>query len=149
MQGGETVSTKELFPLTEIAGANDAAESLPLYRDIAWDMEADAPRFASNGEPVMAEGLEALKGWARNAVRTERYRWEIYEFAYGSEINRLVGQPYSADTKLSEATRYLTEALLVNPYIKAVQVRNPVFRGSVLSADIIIETVYGEARVHV
>lgn len=149
MQGGETVSTKELFPMTAIAGPTAAAEDLPLYRDIAWDMEADAPRFTANGEPVMAEGLEALKGWARNAVRTERYRWEIYEFSFGSEINRLVGQPYSADTKLSEATRYLTEALQVNPYIKAVQVRNAVFQGSVLSADIIIETVYGEASVHV
>lgn len=139
---------KDLFPIIDTPQRTDAAE-LPMFRDIGWDFETDAPRFGPDGEPVMAEGLEALKSWALNAIRTERYRWELYEFNYGCEIRRLVGQQYSEDTKLAEAARYIQEALAVNPYIKSVQVTGATFEGSRLSMDVLLETIYGEATVHV
>lgn len=139
----------DIYPTLEAAEAAAETAALPLYRDIAWDMDADVPRFDRRGEPVVAEGVEALMGWARNAIRTERHRWEIFAFDYGCELMRLVGRPYSPDTKLAEATRYLTEALLANPYITAVRVSGAAFADGIFSADVAIETVYGEGKIHV
>lgn len=139
----------DIYPILNVTSDSPTAAELPLYRDIAWDMDADMPRFDRHGEPVIAEGLEALTGWALNAIRTERYRWEMFDFAYGCKLMRLVGQPYSPDTKLAEATRYITEALLVNPYITGVRVSGATFAGSTFEADVTIETAYGEGKIHV
>lgn len=139
---------RTLFPIIDTPQSSPAG-GLPLFRDIAWDFAQDMPRYDAEGEPEQAEGLEALKGWALNAVRTERYRWEIYDSDYGCELGRLIGQRYSEDTKLAEAVRYVREALAVNPYIKAVQVHNAAFDGSTLHMDITMETLYGEASIHV
>lgn len=138
---------RELFPTVEVTVP--AAADLPVFRDIAWDFDADRPKYGPGGEPIIAEGLEALKGWALNAVRTERYRWEIYSAQYGCEMVRLVGQQYTEDTKLSEAVRYVREALLVNPYINNVRMTNVAFAGATLTMELTIKTVYGEARISV
>ena len=108
-----------LFPiLSPPESPVTAPAGLPLYRDIAWDYEADRPLFR-DGAPVYVEGLAAVKVWAENAVRTVRYRHEIFSPWYGCELTALVGQPYSEGTKLAEAGRYVRDALLVSPYITA------------------------------
>lgn len=138
---------RELFPAVE--EIEPTAKRLPVFRDIAWDFEADRPKYGPGGDPIIAEGLEALKGWAVNAIRTARYRWEIYSAQYGHELDRLVGQQYTEDTKLSEAMRYVREALLINPYINNVLMVNATFSEGMLTVDLTIETVYGEARISV
>ena len=61
----------------------------------------------------------------------------------------LVGQPYRADTKRSEAERYVREALLVSPYIREVQVTDTTFEGSTIHIAVDLTTVYGRASVYV
>lgn len=138
-----------LFPiLSPPVSPATAPAGLPLYRDIAWDFEADRPRFR-DGAPVYVEGLEAVAVWAQNAARTERFRHEIFSTDYGCELTALVGQPYSEDTKLAQAGRYVRDALLVSPYITAVSVAEASFSEGRLSLRCRIMTVYGEVDLDV
>lgn len=121
---------------------------LPLYRDILMDYEAGRPVW-EGGDPVMVTGLEAVKGWAWRAIATARYRYLHFSWSYGCELEALVGQPYRADTKLSEAARYVREALEVNPYIRAAQISDARFEGSTLHLTVALSTVYGRTALYV
>ena len=140
--------SKTLFPIVTPAGEATRQQNLPLYRDVAWDFEQDRPVFR-RGEPVIVTGAEALRVWAYNALKTVRYRHEIWSFDYGCELERLVGQPYAQETKRAEAIRYIQEALLANPYITAVTVSSLDFDGSTFSADVAVSSIYGEVATHV
>ena len=110
-----------IFPMIDPGEGEQAqAEALPLCREVGWDYEHDVPLFRG-GEPVVVEGKEALKVWIWKAIRTPRFRYEIYTWAYGSEFESLLGQAYSDSVKTAEAPRYLKECLLVNPYITQVK----------------------------
>ena len=136
-----------LFPMYSLPDTVRQAE-LPLYCDVAMDYDAGAPRWES-GNPVAVTGLEAVKSWAWRAVATARYRWAVFDWSYGCELQALVGHPYQAETKRSEAVRYVQDALLVSPYIKTVQVTDVRFDGSTLHLDVDMVTVYGKERFHV
>ena len=136
-----------LFPMFSVPAESQRA-ALPLYTDVAMDYDRGQPRWES-GNPVVVTGLEAVKSWAWRAIATERYRWPIYTWSYGCELLTLVGQPYLAQTKRSEASRYVREALLVSPYITSVTVREVVFEGSILHLTVDFESVYGKESVHV
>ena len=90
-----------------------------------------------------------VKGWAWRAVDTARYRFSHFSWSYGCELEALVGQPYTADAKLSEAERYVTEALLVSPYIREARVRDKRFEGSTLHMQVALSTVYGKETIYV
>ncbi|MGI6029758.1 MAG: DUF2634 domain-containing protein [Candidatus Heteroscillospira sp.] len=134
-----------LFPIYSIP----AAQSWPeMYTDVLWDYQAGRPVW-QGGNPVIVTGLEAVKSWAWRAIATARYRWPIYSWDYGCELERLVGQPYSADTKLSEAVRYVSDSLLASPYITACSVTNAAFDGGRLTMTVELSTVYGKEKLYV
>ena len=123
-------------------------QALPLYRDVLMDYDAGRPVWES-GNPVFVTGLEAVKGWAWRAIDTVRYRYQSFSWSYGCELQNLVGQPYQAETKKSEAERYVQEALLVSPYIREARATNVEFSGSTLHMTVELATVYGEGRLYV
>ena len=136
-----------LFPMYSIPQTTQA-EQLPLYTDVAMDYAADMPRWES-GNPVIVSGLEAVKSWAWRAVATARYRYPSFSWSYGCELENLVGQPYQADTKRSEAARYVRDALLVSPYITDCQVSGVAFDGSTLHMEVAFSTIYGKEGFYV
>lgn len=138
-----------IFPIIAppAESARDAAQDLPLCREVAWDFDRDIPIFRQ-GEPVVVTGKEAVKVWVWRALRTPRYRYDIHTWAYGSELESLVGQSYSEALKTAEAARYLRECLLINPYILAVSNVSTEFSGSSLSVSCKVETIYGEVEVN-
>ena len=136
-----------LFPMFTAPTAVQSRD-LPLYRDVLMDYEAGRPVWES-GSPVFVTGLEAVKGWAWRAVDTARYRYPCFSWSYGCELENLVGQPYQAETKKSEAERYVKEALLVSPYIREVRVSDTRFEGSTLHMTVEFSTVYGKERINV
>lgn len=121
---------------------------LPLYRDVQMDYERGRPVW-SGGSPVFVTGLEAVRGWAWRAIDTARYRFSVFSWSFGCELEALVGQPYRADTKRSEAERYVREALLVSPYIREAQVTEASFEGSTVHIAVDLTTVYGRSSVYV
>lgn len=134
-----------LFPMYAFSAPSG---ELPLYTDVAMDFETGTPRWES-GNPVLVTGLEAVKSWAWRAIATARYRWPVFDWSYGCELEALVGQPYQADTKRSEAERYVEEALTVCPYIRAVHVREVRLEGAALHLSVDLDTVYGGETIHV
>ena len=136
-----------LFPQFSAPAAGQSL-SLPLYRDVRMDYETGRPLWES-GNPVMVTGLEAVKGWAWRAIDTARYRYPCFSWSYGCELEALTGQPYQADTKRSEAIRYVTEALTVNPYITSARVSSVSFTGSTLHMTVEYTTPYGRDVIYV
>lgn len=123
------------------------AQALPLCKEVAWDFEQDVPVFRQ-GEPAVVTGKEALKVWIWRAIRTPRFRYEIYTWAYGSEFESLLGQAYTDAVKTAEAPRYLRECLLINPYITAVKNISVSFESAKLTVAGTAVTIYGEVEFH-
>lgn len=140
---------RAFFPILPAAQeAVSAARALPLAREMAWDFQADRP-ILRGGEPILVSGAQAVRVWAWNALKTVRYRWEMFSFQYGCELTRLVGQPFSADTKRAEAVRYIQEALLASPYVTRVDVSGLALEGAKLKAEVAVMTIYGEVLLDV
>lgn len=133
-----------IFPIIsppEDSGGQD--RNLPLCKEVAWDFENDVPIFRG-GEPAVVTEKEALKVWIWRALRTPRFKYEIYTWAYGSEFESLLGQAYNDSVKTAEAPRYLRECLLVNPYIKQVKDISVSFETARLTVKGTAVTIYGE-----
>lgn len=138
-----------LFPGVQPLEQADAdLTAMPLAKEIGWDYEKNIPIY-ENGEPVIVTGREAVKVWAWKALNTERKRWKIYTWSFGSDIPQLIGKSYTSDTKQAEARRCVRECLLINPYITNVHSIRVLAEGAELDIEATVETVYGEVLVYV
>lgn len=139
------MSATTLFPILQPEAAQEAAE-LPLCREAAWDYNTNTPRWG-RGSPAVVTGREAVKVWAWKALHTPRFRYEMYSRSYGTELEALIGQPYTGELKRAEAIRYVREALTINPYIKSVDEISVEFADGLLSVSCTVKTIYGESEV--
>ena len=126
-----------LFPFVTYKENMVKEEAFPLYKEVGKGLK-------------IVEGNEAIKIWIYKALQTPRYQYEIYTCDYGSELSSLIGKAYTKGLTQSEASRYIKEALLINPYILDVKVISTNFDGDVLSANVRVKTIYeGEVIVNV
>ena len=134
-----------LFP---ILGDNLTAEAaqLPLYAEVMADGHG-MPVFRG-GSPVIVTGADAVRLWAMTALRTARYRFEIYSQNFGCELENLVGRDCSGEVKTAEAPRMVRDALLINPYITDVSDIAVDFAGDTLAISARLKTIYGEVEAH-
>lgn len=123
-----------------------SVNSVP-YRDVAWDYTNNKPIF-KNGNPVIVEGIEAVKSWAYRALLTRRYLHPQNSHEYGNDIYMLIGQPWLPETKLAEAERYVKECLMCNPYITGISNFKAEFKGSTVYIKFRLNTVYGTSEVN-
>ena len=137
-----------LFPLIDLPSGDggEAANSLPLYREIKWDYANDRPVWQA-GAPVYVSGAQAVEVWAWNTLHTLRGRSDIFTAGYGVDLDALTGQAYTKAIKESEAARIISDALMVNPYINNVRVATS-FAGSCLTVSCAISTIYGEVYIN-
>ena len=130
-----------ITPTSSDAGENTA--SLPMFREYAYDYENNC-LLLRDGNTYLVEGNEALRIWIFKALATERFRYTAYDAAFGSEIETLPGKSLNNEIANSELKRFITEAIMVNPYI--VELSNFQFTqslsGTTVSFD--CETVYGQ-----
>lgn len=122
-------------------------EPLPLYREIAWDFKEDMP-IVENNEFKIVEMNEAISVWIYHAIKTSRYIYSIYSWDFGCEIDTLLGQNYTTSHIKTEVTRYITEALEINPYIISIEKIIVDFDGEILNVDVRVITVYEELEVN-
>lgn len=123
-------------------------EVLPLYKEVAWDFINNSPILVNN-EPMIVEGNEAIKVWIHKALLTERFKYEIYSWDYGSEIETLINKGFTKSLIVSEVERYISEALLINEYILSVDSIDVNFNDDTLKVDISVSTIYGEVETSV
>ena len=138
-----------IFPFISHNEEEKEVNVLPTYYEVAWDYETDNIQII-NGNPVIVEGNEAIKVWCYKTLLTSRYGHYIYSWDHGSELQNLLGKPYSRDLTESEAKRYIEEALSMNPYITEITINSCVFDGDSLNANITVNTIYeGEVNLSV
>ena len=136
-----------LFPLIDAPDSGAMSAALPLAREVAWDFVQDQPIWRS-GRPVYVTGADAVLVWAWNCIHTERFAHDVFTSDYGQDLSGLIGQPYGDEVRQSEALRKLREALLVNPYITAVDQVSARFEGALLTVSFTMHTIYGEVIVN-
>ena len=120
---------------------------LPLYREIAWDFKNDHPLIVNN-EFKIVEMNEAISVWIYHAIKTYRYAFSIYSWDFGCEIDTLLGQNYTVNHTKAEVARYITDALMINPYILSIEKIIVNFDGDTLHVDVRVITVYEELEVN-
>ena len=99
---------------------------------------------------VLVSGIQALKSWIYFSLKIARYRYPIYSWIYGSELETLLGSQYDDEDYLqSETKRMIEDALLINPYIKEVTDVEVSKENEKLSISCIVNTLWGDIYVKV
>lgn len=137
-----------LFPLIQTPSeGSQTSAALPLYREVAWDFEADQPKWR-NGSPVWVTGAQAVATWVWNTLHYVRTSLDLFSWDWGNELQLLTGRPFSQAVKESEAVRYVRDCLTVNPYITDVRQISVDFSGSTITICCAVDTIYGEVEVN-
>ena len=136
-----------IFPFVSVT-ADNITTSLPIFKEIAWNYETDSP-IMQDGEPVIVEKTEAIKVWIYKAMNTERYLYMAHTWKYGAEVESLIGTTLTPKAKESEIKRYITETLLVNPYITEIKDFSISFKSDTVNAEFTVITIYGEVSMSV
>lgn len=89
-------------------------------KELAFDF-ATGEFILEDGKPKVVEGIEALKIWIEKALRTARYRWPIYSFNYGNELEDIIGLDIPRPVLESEVKRVIREALIYDDRIEDVR----------------------------
>ena len=129
----------------------------------SWEMHNPSAEM-TDAESLLEQALRYRKYWGRDGKKggitvsggepmlQMPFVTELFELAHRKGVHTTLdtaGQPYREDTRLSEAVRYVREALTVCPYITGAAAEVVDFDGSTLRMRVSLTTVYGEASIHV
>lgn len=95
------------------------------------------------------DSLKAMEQAIYKIIRTERYKYIIYSWNYGIELEDLFGMP--VEYCVVELERRISEALLQDNRITAVngfEFDTESERGTVLVKKFVAETVFGEIQIN-
>ena len=91
-----------------------------------------------------ADGLEAMRQAVCKILQTERYRYAVYDWNYGIELEGLYGKRVSY--VIPELKKRIEEALLADDRVKAVTDFSFSQERSSVTADFVVHTIFGEVR---
>lgn len=122
---------------------------LPLAKEWAWDFK-ELDFAMRDGKMYQVEGKRAVEIWIWKALMTQRYRYLIYTWDYGNELESLIGQGYTSGLVKAEAERYIKEGLeSLGGYITGVEDVNVSIDEGKLNLEFAATTPYGEVKVFV
>ena len=127
----------------ELAVETSDSEAVALPREFGVNFDTGA----MTGEIV--EGSEAVKVWAWFALQSARYRYQVYSWDYGSELESLIGTGYSEQYTKSRVQKMLEDCLLINENITGIKNLACTFDGESLSASFTLQTKFGEESLNV
>ena len=106
-----------------------------------------------DGNVLVIEGVEALKVWIVKILKTEKFKFKIYETdtvnEYGASLLELVNSGYPKSFVESELKREITEALLRNSNIKSVNSFDFSRDKRTLIVNFIVNSIYGAVEMEV
>jgi hypothetical protein len=91
------------------------------------------------------DGREAVFQFVHKVMRTDKYAYEIYDWYYGNELLKLIGQSY--DYAVARIPNIFKEALLVDDRI--TDVRDFTFSKQGIDTVVVtcyVDTVYGDIK---
>lgn len=124
-----------------LEAAESASSALPIPREYGIDF--------STGKLTgkIVEGLEAVKVWVWNCLRSERYRYAIYSWQYGVEYEQYIGQIVTDEYLQNDCQTETEDALLVNPYITGIDDFEATLDGARLHISFTLNTSFGSGEV--
>lgn len=139
-----------IFPFVAPQENIESDNELPLAQEWAWDFER-LDFKSRDGKMYLVEGAEAVKIWLWKLFHTPRYRYPIYSWDYGHELENLIGQGYTQGFLKSEAEKYVKETIEYNLGGYVIEVRNfkLSFDEGLLTIEFTAITPYGEVDMRV
>lgn len=93
----------------------------PIGKEFLFDFKK-SEFVTRNGSLVPVYGIDSLKVWIEKTLRTEQFRFAIYEGTeYGVQLENLIGSNYPREFIEAEIKREVTEALTQHPHINAIE----------------------------
>lgn len=130
-----------MFPFSE--GNTAQKSSLPMAKEYEIDFE----KWELTGRIVT--GKKAVAMWACLALSTAQYKYLIYSWEYGNEIETLIGSIYSTRYVTAECKRMTEECLSVNPYIEGISDFAVEITDDRLTISFLLNTIYGDEGVSI
>jgi len=118
------------------------------FCEYAYDFENNE-LMTKDGKHYYVYGNEAMKIWIYKAMITNRFRHSAYTDRFGTEIYSLIGEVISSKFKQAEIKRYITEAIMVHPFMVSInQIDMKSFKSG-LEVDVYYTTVFSDEIVRV
>lgn len=128
------------FMNSEVESAiNDKTSEIPIEYGIDFDTGKLTGKKVS--------GKEAIKVWIWNCLHTERFRYAIYSWDYGAELDQYIGDALTEEFINTDCEAEITEALLINPYINGISNFSISFEKTKLSISFTVNTTFGDLEV--
>ena len=121
-------------------------EAVTAVRQTPKEYGIDFSTGQLTGEIV--EGLEAIRVWVWCALQTERYRFPIYSWQYGTEYEQYFGHAVPDDWLQGDCKTETEEALKVNPWITGITDFSASMEGGHLHLSFRLETGFGDLEVN-
>lgn len=96
---------------------------------------------------LRVSGLEAVKVWIWNALHTQRFRYAIYSWDYGADIEQYIGFSFSQEYINTDCRDEIEETLLINPYIESISDFEAQYYQEGLYISFTVNTVFGNEEV--
>ncbi len=106
-----------LFPFIAAQIRTTYEDELPEYKELAYDYDNNCLKKKA-GRYYLVTRNEALKIWIYKALKTKRFIYQAYSHKYGTEVDCVIGLSEDRGIIESEIRRYITETVMVNPYIQ-------------------------------
>ncbi len=98
-----------------------------------------------DGAPRVLEGPDALRIWITKTLLTARYRFPIYSFNYGCEMEDVIGYDIPRAVLEAEIPRVITEALIYDNRINDVRDFNIIRESDYLIVEFTVITFDGQS----
>jgi hypothetical protein len=111
-----------IFPdlsVPETTAQQPQSTQITYGKETAFDFET-GDFILQDGKPKVVEGVEALRIWIEKTIRTARFRFPIYSFDYGCELEDIIGLDLPTPVLESEIRRAIREALIYDERISLV-----------------------------
>lgn len=129
---GNTISTEQYNTQNE-------------FKEYAWDFNRNSFIYNDDGSIKIVTRNEAIKVWVYKVLQTERFRYGAYYDDYGLDLEKFVGKVPNNRINANLLYSAIKEALLVNPYILAVNDISVKQINKKITLKLELTTVYGKS----
>jgi hypothetical protein len=134
-----------VFPETDL---NTQVTQQSVHTTFDWDFTT-GDFVLKDGKLVELTGIDYLKIWIQKALRTVKDTLIYTDTSYGSEHYSLMGQNFNPDFEKAEYTRMISECLLQNDAITAIENYEFLQSGTRLNISLTVQSIYGTTNQQV
>lgn len=94
-------------------------------------------------------GIEAIKVWIWCALHTQRFRYAIYSWDYGADMEQYIGQAVTQEFLDTDCHDEVEETLTISHYITGIDDFSAELTGDHLRMAFTVRTIYGDTEVSI